>query len=119
MQHYSSQCLCTIEDLERLSEDLQQNIVDIYKAKPFDEENIDTYEISSELNNEIIKSMNVSGLKEIIGADILAEKGIEISNIDTYRAMGNDYEFCDPTLGEADIEEAFSNCVNYPPPTLR
>ena len=104
-------CLYERKDVESLPHDVQLHIADLYYRRPYDESDDGTYEMSEELDREIFKAININDFKKIIKADELQENGVEITEINTRKSIGEDFAFGDPGFSDEDIQESFDECI--------
>lgn len=104
-------CLYERKDLEALPHDVQLHIADVYYKRPFDKDDYSTYDISRELDREIIKAININDFKKIIGIDELRENGVEITDVKTKNPIGNDFFFAEPDISDGDIQDSFDEGI--------
>ena len=109
VSHYD--CLYTMDDLKNLSENDKIYIADMYSKRPYDINNVVTYEMDSSLDGAIFEAININEFKKMINADKLRQQGIEIEEIKTKENIRDDFYY-EPSMTAEDLEFSFGETIS-------
>lgn len=109
VSHYD--CLYTMDDLKNLPENDKIYIADMYSKRPYDINNVVTYEMDSSLDGAIFEAININEFKKMINADKLRQQGIEIEEIKTKKNIRDDFYY-EPSMTAEDLEFSFGETIS-------